>query len=469
MTTPTCGRAEQERPVALVGLEDEDVAGSAPRAAAALVEVAADQVARDRARTVRAPRRSSRWWSSCRACRRRRSRDARRASAASACCRAHTGMPRSRAARARGCASPIALEMITASGVAEPRPGRGRPTTSAPALDQLARAPSSPSGRSRAPRCPARGAAGRGCACPRRRRRSCAPSRTPSRVGTGSVGMLPGGRRVRPHAATSATRSAIRSSASGAPTRASPPHIAARRGSSSRSAVTRSREGRRRQVRLEHDLGAPRALHLAAVGLLMVLGGVGVRHEDRRHPADRELRRWCPTPPARRRGRSTARARSMRSMNPSTRTSRSPGAAAAGATSSTWAAPVATSNWRSSPTAELADRRRDGAVELASPLAPAEHRHRTAVVVEVERAERFGSAIGACGSDLGDPRADGIAGATTRVPGGQPSRPSPRRSWRPRRAHRAATRLTTPGTPFCSISTIGVRTRRAARIAGALA
>ena len=36
-------------------------------------------------------------------------------------------------------------------------------------------------------------------------------------------------------------------------------------------------------------------------------------------------------------------------------------------------------------------------------------------------------------------------------------------------AQRAATRLTTPGTPFCSISTIGVLTRRAARIAGALA
>ena len=136
--------------------------------------------------------------------------------AASTCARAQTGIPRSRAATQLGVALADRAGDHDGVGIAEARGVVADPRRRARGARARA-VPSSPSGRIRSPRCPARGAASPGCACRRRRCRSCAPcEHARGRAPRGS-GCCPGGGRVDrvAHDATSTTSSASRAAASG--------------------------------------------------------------------------------------------------------------------------------------------------------------------------------------------------------------------------------------------------------------
>ncbi len=86
---------------------------------------------------------------------------------------------------------------------------------------------------------------------------------------------------------SSTTSAAMRSSASGRAHASIASRIRARRASSAISAEMRLASIAGVERRLEHDLGAARALDLSSVGVLMVLGRVRIRHQDRRHAAGR--------------------------------------------------------------------------------------------------------------------------------------------------------------------------------------
>ena len=103
----------QQRPVALVGFGDEDVAGAVVGVGAGLVEFAADRERRIVGRRAAGPRSASTWWTSCRACPRRAAcgarasgRRARRGAAAPGC---RGGAPR----RVPGSTFGIAAMVVT--------------------------------------------------------------------------------------------------------------------------------------------------------------------------------------------------------------------------------------------------------------------------------------------------------------------------------------------------------------------
>ena len=188
---------QQERPVALVRLEDEEVAGARARAAPALVEIAADQEGRDRARRLRGRPRASRSSWSCRACRRPRSIAARSSSAASACgARPHGDV--ALAAPRRSSAFAVADRARDHDGVGTGLRDVRRVVTHLDARAQASRARRSPFESLRSDPLTVDAAReqelARGSACPappipiRWTRRD-----TRRATGTSSVGMLPGG------------------------------------------------------------------------------------------------------------------------------------------------------------------------------------------------------------------------------------------------------------------------------------
>ena len=166
------GTREQERPVALVGLEDEDVTGSAPRAAAALVQVAADQVAGIES-TPFEDHRDHRGGGRLAV----RAGDGHGAMPGGE--RRQRLLPRPHGQFALPSHPQLRVRVADRArddhrvGGAEPRGIVAHPHLGAGARPVRA-TPSSPSCRNHAPRCPGRAAGGRGCACPPPRRRSCA-------------------------------------------------------------------------------------------------------------------------------------------------------------------------------------------------------------------------------------------------------------------------------------------------------
>ena len=210
-------------------------------------------------------------------------------------------------------------------------------------------------------------------------------ARTPRSEGIGRVGIDPAGgdpqrssraviRRPRQLRRPDA---AIRSAASGrAHARAAAAIASRRRSSSSTSDRMARRERRWRQVGVEQQRGGAGGHELAGVRLLVVLGGVRVRHEDRRARA--QAASSATLAPARATARSAiASARSIRSMNGTARTmQRGVRARPPRARRRRDPGPVLTSSWRSARSREQRERAGERLVEVQRALAAADDQHR---------------------------------------------------------------------------------------------
>ena len=216
---------QQERAVALVGFEEEEVAAPGSGAAPALVQIAADQEGGIEAGRVPAPRRSSRSSSSSRWCPPPRSTGGRRRTRRSPVV-APTRRARGRERRTAPGSPPRSRSRSRRRRDRRARSRRDRPGRAhrEPRAHGVPRSPSGPSPR---PRSPSPGRAGRGSASPLPRRRSGAPSSPPptrghrawgsNRTGAGTAASC----RSHPHRRPTSwghhirTSSATRSSASG--------------------------------------------------------------------------------------------------------------------------------------------------------------------------------------------------------------------------------------------------------------